>query len=380
MKVLFIARSTLYSVYGGDTVQIISTAKYLRKLDVEVDIKLSHEPINYAEYDLMHVFNAIRPADALVHIKKARIPYVLSTIFVDFSEYQRKHATGIARLMGKTLNGNQQEYIKAIARWAKNGEKVKSRDYLLKGHKRAVEQLANGAALLLPNSENEYKRFIDAYRVKKDYRVIWNGLDPEIFWIDDNEALNWRDPKKVLCVARIEGKKNQLNLIKALNNTPFQLKLIGKPAPNHIQYYENCRAIASGNISFEAFMPQEELVEHYLNAKVHVLASWNETCGLSSLEAAYAGCNLVITNKGDTKDYFGNEAWYCDPEDPASIYDAVLKASEAPYKNTLRERIISTYNWEQAARQTLQAYEKVLDKTDKPSKNLYRKNMVEHVR
>ena len=32
-----------------------------------------------------------------------------------------------------------------------------------------------------------------------------------------------KDPLMVLCVARIEGIKNQLNLIKALNNTEYQL-------------------------------------------------------------------------------------------------------------------------------------------------------------
>jgi len=36
----------------------------------------------------------------------------------------------------------------------------------------------------------------------------------------------------VLCIARIEGIKNQLNLIKALNDTEFNVLLIGSHAPN----------------------------------------------------------------------------------------------------------------------------------------------------
>jgi hypothetical protein len=60
MKVAFIARSSLYSVKGGDTIQIVSTAKYLRQLNVDVDIKLADEKIDYNHYDLLHFFNLIK--------------------------------------------------------------------------------------------------------------------------------------------------------------------------------------------------------------------------------------------------------------------------------------------------------------------------------
>ena len=57
MKVAFITRSTLYAVPGGDTEQILQTARFLKELGVEVDLFLTTEKINYAEYDLLHVFN-----------------------------------------------------------------------------------------------------------------------------------------------------------------------------------------------------------------------------------------------------------------------------------------------------------------------------------
>ena len=85
MKVAFIARATLYKVPGGDTVQILETAKHLHELGVEVSIFLSHEKINYQEFDLLHFFNLVRPADILYHIKRTNTPYVISPIFVDYS-------------------------------------------------------------------------------------------------------------------------------------------------------------------------------------------------------------------------------------------------------------------------------------------------------
>ena len=42
INVLMIGRSTLDSSPGGDSVQLYSTAKYLKLLDVNVDIKLSN--------------------------------------------------------------------------------------------------------------------------------------------------------------------------------------------------------------------------------------------------------------------------------------------------------------------------------------------------
>lgn len=359
MKVLFLTRSTLYSVYGGDSVQVISTAKYLRKLGVEVDIKLSNEKIDYSRYDLLHIYNAIRPADALAHVKRSGKPYVLSPIYVDFYEYHKQHASGVTAMMSRYLTADQLEYAKVLARWIKNGEPIHSKEYIYLGHRKAVQRLAQGAVMLLPNSYSEHERFVNDYKVNRPYCVIYYGIDTEVFNIPELKP-EPRDPMQVICVARIEGKKNQLNLIKALNNTPYQLKLIGKPAPNHMAYYEECRSIAGSNVTFIDFLPQKQLADHYLHSKVHVLASWHETCGLSSMEAAYAGCNLVITDKGDTVDYFGDHAWYCNPSSPESIYNAVKQASEAPLSMELRRKILTEYNWREAASQTLAAYELIL--------------------
>ena len=360
MKVLFLTRATLYAVYGGDTVQIESTAKYLRRLGVEVDIRLSGEKIDYRCYDLIHYFNITRPADLLSHIRKSGKPYLISTIFVDYSDYEAARPKGMRSLTRKIFGPDNLEYVKALARWVKNGETISSFEYLVQGHKRSVRKIALEAAALLPNSESEYRRFAARYNVGNKYYVVHNAIDPELFSFTAEQVAAPRDSKQVICVSRIEGKKNHLNLIRALNGTDFQLTLIGKPAPNHIGYYEECRRIAGPNIRFADFVPLEDLVTWYLKAKVHVLPSWNETCGLSSMEAAFAGCNIVITDKGDTVDYFGNHAWYCNPADPQSIYEAVRCAAEAPVATDLRTQISRYYTWDETAQQTLAAYREVL--------------------
>jgi glycosyltransferase involved in cell wall biosynthesis len=107
-------------------------------------------------------------------------------------------------------------------------------------------------------------------------------------------------------------------------------------------------------------LSQKELLKFYEKAKVHILPSWFETCGLSSLEAAAMGCNIVVTDKGYTRDYFGDEAFYCDPGDPDSILRAVKKAAQSPLQKKLQAKVFTDYTWTQAAIKTIEAYKKVL--------------------
>ena len=356
MKVALITRSTLYSVPGGDTVQVRETARHLGDIGVTAEIKLAGDDIDYGRYDLLHFFNLTRPADILFHSKKAHKPFVVSTILCNYSEYDKHHRKGIGSLFS-FLPGDRIEYLKTIGRWLKGGDKLASKEYLWKGQRRSIIRILKNAGMILPNSLSEYERIAHTYPCKADYTIVPNGVDTHLFQRDNFKG---RDDKMVLCVARIEGIKNQLNLIKALNDTLFKLYLIGSYAPNQKAYYDECRNIASSNIIFIDHVPQNELVKYYQQAKVHVLASWFETTGLSSLEAAVMGCNIVITDKGDAKEYFGTNAFYCDPEEPQSILKAVETASETRYSEDLHDTILEKYTWKQAAIQTYNAYQQTI--------------------
>ena len=100
MKVVLITRSTLYSIPGGDTVQVVQTARQLTELHVDTEIVLSNQEINYDNYDLLHFFNITRPADILYHSKKSKKPYVVSTILCNYSEYDKHHRKGLGILFG----------------------------------------------------------------------------------------------------------------------------------------------------------------------------------------------------------------------------------------------------------------------------------------
>jgi glycosyltransferase involved in cell wall biosynthesis len=114
------------------------------------------------------------------------------------------------------------------------------------------------------------------------------------------------------------------------------------------------------------------LLMYYQKAKVHVLPSWFETTGLSSLEAAAAGCTIVISDRGDAGEYFGDQAFYCNPASPASIYETISKAAAAPLSVALRQRVAEQYTWAQATAATLRAYtELITDETSSHSDHGY---------
>lgn len=360
LNILYILRASSPAVKGGDTIQAHKTAEALRLIDVNIDIKLCNEKnIDYSAYHLIHFFNIIRPADILPHIKKSKLPYVVSTIFVDYSAYEQQDKS----LKGRILNWfgrDTKEYLKSIARMLVNGERIQSFQYILWGQKKAIQYILNKAQILLPNSETEYERLVKAYGIEKTYQVVCNSADTHLFHCNE-ASIAKKDSKMVLCVARIEGRKNQLNLIKALNNTLYQLYLIGNPAPNHMAYYNACKAEAGNNIYFISEITQEELVSYYQQAKIHILPSWFETTGLSSLEALFSGCNIVATKYGDTESYFKTEeTFYCEPSSTTSILNAIENAAVHSPSIAYIEAARAKYNWQNTATQTLEAYKKAL--------------------
>ena len=357
ISVAIITRSTLYTVKGGDTVQVEQTASCLRKLGVMVDIKLTHQKIDYTLYDLLHFFNIIRPSDILFHIDKTTTPFVISTIFVDYSEYDQFNRSGLSGWLLSFFSANRIEYIKTIVRWLLGRDRLMSKKYILRGQKQSIQTILKRCRMILPNSVSEMHRLENAFMYTADYTIIPNGIDLSLFKADPDIK---KDPTLVICVARIEGIKNQLNLIHAINGTQYHLLLIGSPAPNQPDYYKACKKIAGDNIDFIDHLSHAELVTYYKKAKVHVLPSWFETTGLSSLEAAAMGCNIVITDKGDTRDYFADEAFYCNPASPESILEAIENAASTPVKHSLQQKVQTNFTWEKAATATMNAYKKIL--------------------
>ncbi|MFQ6576117.1 glycosyltransferase family 4 protein [Pseudomonas sp. UM16] len=369
MKVLFQSRVTLFSSPGGDTTQILKTAEYLRKLAVEVDVTTELEP-DVSQYDLVHVFNLRNPQEIYLQIKNAKSqgkPVALSTIWGEYVEYDRYARGGIYGVLSNILGNYTIEYCKVAARALLNREYHKGTVKLLTtGYHRLQLKACSMVDVFLPNSESEMRRVEhDMNLVGADYVSVPNAVDVNVFNYDSVAI-----PEKylafdgcLLSAARIEGRKCQLQLVRAMEGLPYKLVIVGKPGPNALKYYQQCLSEAPDNVHFIDYLPHDELPALYKVAKAHALVSWMETPGLSSLEAAAMKCNLLITEKGDTRDYFGEYARYCDPSSVQSIRQGVVDVMQQEFDQRMRDRTILNYTWDKTAEATLQGYKKAIAKS-----------------
>lgn len=366
MKVLMQSRVSLFEVPGGDTIQILKTKEYLEKIGISVDISTELEP-DLKEYDIVHLSNLIRPQEVYLqarNAKRQRKKVMLSPIYCLYTEYEKKGRKGFIGFLVNFLDSGQIEYLKVLGRAIENRELHKGTLFLFKeGYKKLQKKILSLADFLLPNSQSEMNRIKKDFNLNNcPYLIVPSSVDKNFFSNEnikiDKELEKFKNC--VLCVARIEGRKNQLNIVKAMKRLPYNLVLVGEVAPNHKRYLARIKKEITNNVYVLGRVDSSILNQLYNLAKVHVLASWYETAGLSSLEAGIMDCNLVITDKGDTREYFRDYAYYCEPDSIDSIRQAIVKAYESPVNPELKERILKNFTWEKTAEKTLEAYQKVL--------------------
>ena len=373
MRVLIQSRKNFYTLRGGDTVQLTKTKLELEKLGVNVDISLEYCP-DLSNYDLVHVSNVTRIQETYLQVKNAvtqNKPIVLSTIFWPMDEFEKKGQIGIRKLINEHLNIDDEERIKAIARFIydKNSRDIATRNLWKIGYTKMQRYVLSSVDEFLPNSEIEMDKLSSHFNVEKNnYYVIPNAIDENIAYKKYNEATppefeKFRDA--VICVGRIEPRKNQLSLVRALDGSNYKLILVGQVSKNQTNYFKQIQKYLEKNNEF-TYIPHidnDQLYQLYKVCRVSALPSWLDTPGLVSLEAGAMGCNLAISTRGSTKEYFKNYAYYCEPDDINSIRKAVDNAYNASKNEELKNLILNNYTWKIAAKKTFEAYNAVLSKT-----------------
>lgn len=370
MKVLMQGRTNLFTLPGGDTIQLTKTKSELEKLGVEVDISLKFDP-DLSAYDVVHLSNVTRIQETYLQMKNAKKqnkPVVLSTIFWPMDDFEKRGQKGIRKIVGSVFSINEEEKIKALVRYIKDKDsRNKAIESLWKvGYKNMQKYVISKANYFLPNSEMEMEVFSRYFNlIPQNYLVVPNAIDTNIA---QNAMQSPSNPKfarykdAVICVGRIETRKNQVALARALDGSNYKVIFVGRPSNNQPKYFEELKKYIDKNKNFIHIdnIKNSELYELYKVCRVSALPSWLDTPGLVSLEAAAMGCNLAVSTKGSTKEYFKNYAFYCEPDNISSIRKAVDLAYNSKYNGEFRNLIFRKYSWKNAANMTLEGYKKVL--------------------
>jgi glycosyltransferase involved in cell wall biosynthesis len=334
--------------FGGQEVQMLQTKKYLQSLGVEVKLydKFSDK---ISDFDIYHLFgsNSFENINMVNYIKRIGLKFVLSPVYWD--PYEMSIMTETSRV--KSLLNRPKYYIKKNIKL----DLINPTTFYL-----------NEADSILPNSILEAEHLIGRFKVdQQKIHVIYNGVEER--FNSSNRSLfesTYHLNNFILFVGRIERKKNVLSLIKAMEGLPYDLVLIGSTSADP-EYYNICLSCCGENIHFiENIDHNSELLQSaYSAAKLFVLPSWMETPGISALEAGLAGCKIIITDRGATKEYFKGFVRYCDPNNISSIHSAISEAMEEKDnidKTNLAQYLMENFSWPAITRKIARIYENLL--------------------
>jgi len=363
LRVLFQNRSNALTQRGGDTIVMERTLEGLKKHGVEVVIDLENRE-DPAKFSLVHLFNFALPDMTRAFAERAHaagVPFVVTTLCEDVPIFHHQSHVLAASLVEYRLRGQDKQWwndsrpsLSAIPACAHFDNAWTA--------KHATALITNGAtesAVL----KKYYPGIKEICEVKLGCDVGVAG-DPTLF----EKEYGVRD--FVLSVGRLESRKNQLMLLKALEDSDLTVVLAAGGFSYQPDYEKAVREFKrKGKTIILGRVSREMLASAYAAAKVHALPSWYELPGLVSLEAARYGCSVVATRNGTAPDYFGELAYYCDPASESSIYQAVMAAYQAPRSGKISE-FAAQYTWQRTADETYAVYQRVTNRMGKdPQEN-----------
>gem|GEM_PF-203903 len=365
LRVLMKNRGNAQTQRGGDTEVMERVAQGLRELGVSVEIDLlgTQDPRNF---DLVHLHNFATPELTEEHARAATavgVPYVVTTMYEDRPAYFNQMLAHFRGLESYILAGQPRAKWESLMAGTKNVAAAPRFENSWTA-KNSVGLIASGERekCVLMRDYPE-ARLVESYPLGSE-----TDLQPQSAELFIRET-GFKD--FVLCVGRLETRKNQLSLLKALEDSELTLVFVTGGFTYQPEYETLCRQfVRRGKTYFLNRLTSPQLASAYAAARVHALPSWYELPGIVSLEAARMGANIVVTDLGTAADYFGSEAYYCSPGDIDSIERAVLEAYNAPRSNILATRIAG-FTWHGAAEKVLSIYQQALRISAEPSRSSY---------
>ena len=344
MKVLMNTMPTAFQAIGGGGIVAIKTAEYLEKLKVKVKL-FDYWKDKISDYDILHNVGTARVCyDTINSAYAQKVPIALTTIY-DFHKlsYIIKSAIPLKTKAKQITYNLVNKYFQKFSK---------------------VKKMLDQSSILFPDTWMEGNFLIKNFNIpRKKIFPVPHGVDERFRYAKPNLFFKKYGLKDfVLYVGRIDIRKNVLNLIRALKNMDIDLVIIGKAEPDQQAYFEKCKKEAGNKVYFLGQFPHESklLESAYAAAKVVTLPADYETPGLVGMEAGLARANVVITERGSTKEYYSKYAWYVNPEDIKDIKDKLLKAHKAERSDELKNHIKKNFLWNKIAKRTLEGYKEVL--------------------
>lgn len=272
---------------------------------------------NFAVGEIAHIFNVWPVESCFTAITRAKAvgkKVVLSPIYLNLAN-SKLYSQTIPKIFSLQSDGrNLDVSLKMIAQEIEEEDNLPIREPYPGYHARVRACIAaSDHVICLSDYE---KRCLDHIGAKmKSWSLVRNGVDGNKFGRADPSlfAKTYGLENYILCVGRIEPRKNQLVLAHAARRLKKKLVLIGHEG--NPSYMDLVRQTGGANTLFISRIdPSDPLLSSaFAGAEVFCLPSWAEGAPLAALEAAAAGTPLVLSDRSSEREYFGDFAEYTNP-------------------------------------------------------------------
>jgi glycosyltransferase involved in cell wall biosynthesis len=322
-------------------------------------------------FDLIHLTNIDRPVEtyeSFLAAKASRKPILLSPIHHSYGEierYERLGRNGIVGQMSGLLGFRSLEYLRSCVRTRRYSQLILPTLRMVpQGMRMAQRVTLLGADKILVLTEKEKHDIALDFGEIPDEKFFYlrNGIEDTS---DEDGSVSVRDID-VCMVGRIEARKNQIAVLKALNRLGVRGMFVGAENPNHKSYCRQFKeTIADSGSVYMGSISHKETLRIMKRARVHVSASWFEVLSLVDLEAFYAGCKVVASSSGGTREILGDKAVYVFPDSARSIEDGIRemleqKAEDGDLHNPEGPGEPITANWSQIGERLAQLYRQLV--------------------
>ncbi len=206
--------------------------------------------------------------------------------------------------------------------------------------------------------------------------VVPNGVDPAFRPLDPEAVARFRRERGlpeayILFVGTLEPRKNLTTLLRAyarlrqMAQVPHRLVVVGGVGWRYQGVLPLIEELGlRDEVVFAGFVPHQELPWWYGAADLFVFPSLYEGFGFPPLEAMACGTPVVSSNAASLPEVVGDAGRLVSPRDVEELAEGMRRVLlDSTLREEMRARGLARareYSWERTARETAQAYRRVL--------------------
>lgn len=216
-----------------------------------------------------------------------------------------------------------------------------------------IPRIVKRSKHIITVSQSIKSQIVSLFRLPESkISVLYNGLQYDIL---QNPPVLKPKEKLVFAVSSINPRKNLEGIIRAFELAAMDdYKLVISGAKNQVFASSNLPQLSS-RIVFAGYLDNQALIEHYQKAEIFISLSFDEGFGIPTLEAAYFGCKLLLSDIPVYRELFEPVAEFAHPNQMAECAEKLKSLTQKQVDNEQhRLKLVNTFNYQHSSTQLVQ--------------------------